>query len=96
MAEEGVQRRPRSQRCGIAINGGDDQPVGIGRACTRTRTIVVIDSGKGAAADLLILKARNYSEMLSRHQFDRVVLRSGKGIDTRLPDYRLLDPLMTT
>jgi cytosine/creatinine deaminase len=49
----------------------------------------------GATADLLILKARNYSEMLSRPQFDRSVLRAGKAIDTSLPDYRQLDALMS-
>ena len=31
------------------------------------------------------------TELLSRPQADRVVLRSGKPIDTSLPDYRLLD-----
>ena len=50
--------------------------------------------GLNTAADLLVLKARNYSEMLSRHQFDRAVLRDGRAIDTRLPDYRELDALM--
>lgn len=48
----------------------------------------------GAAADLLVLRARSYSEMLARHQADRVVLRNGRAIDTTLPDYRLLDDLM--
>lgn len=50
--------------------------------------------GTGRVADLLVLKARNPSEMLSRHQFDRAVIRAGKAIDTTLPDYRLLDDLM--
>lgn len=48
----------------------------------------------GEPADLLVLRARNYSEMLARHQSDRVVLRRGRAIDTTLPDYRLLDDLM--
>jgi len=48
----------------------------------------------GDPADLIVLRARNYSEMLARHQFDRVVLRRGRAIDTGLPDYRLLDDLM--
>ncbi|WP_420224534.1 amidohydrolase family protein [Pigmentiphaga litoralis] len=48
----------------------------------------------GDAADLIVLRARDYSEMLSRFQADRVVLRAGKAIDTRLPDYRMLDDLM--
>lgn len=48
----------------------------------------------GAPADLLVLRARNYSEMLARHQSDRVVLRNGLAIDTTPPDYRVLDALM--
>jgi cytosine deaminase len=48
----------------------------------------------GDTADLMVLRARDYSELLSRFQADRVVLRAGKAIDTRLPDYRLLDDLM--
>jgi cytosine deaminase len=46
----------------------------------------------GAPADLVLLSARFMSEMLSRGQADRVVLRGGKPIDTSLPDYRELDP----
>ena len=48
----------------------------------------------GMAADLIVVKARNFSELLARHPFDRAVLRGGKAIDTTLPDYRLLDHLM--
>jgi cytosine deaminase len=45
----------------------------------------------GQQADLVLLSARYMSEMLSRNQADRVVLRGGRAIDTSLPDYRLLD-----
>jgi cytosine/creatinine deaminase len=45
----------------------------------------------GQSADLVLLSARYMSEMLSRNQADRVVLRGGRAIDTSLPDYRLLD-----
>ncbi|MEK0182216.1 MAG: cytosine deaminase [Oscillatoriales cyanobacterium] len=45
-------------------------------------------------ADLILFKARNYSELLSRSQRDRTVLRQGKEIDTTLPDYRELDDLL--
>lgn len=47
-------------------------------------------------ADLIVVRARNYSELLSRAPFDRVVIRKGLQIDTRLPDYRELDKLMVT
>lgn len=48
----------------------------------------------GAPADLVLLSARFMSEMLSRAQADRIVLRAGRQIDTSLPDYRLLDGLV--
>ncbi len=48
----------------------------------------------GVPADLIVVSARNYSELLSRNQFDRVVVRRGRAIDTTLPDYRQLDDLM--
>jgi cytosine deaminase len=49
---------------------------------------------EGAPADLVLLSARFMSEMLSRNQADRVVLRAGRPIDTSLPDYRELDSLL--
>ena len=48
----------------------------------------------GAPADLLLFRARGMTELLSRPQADRVVLRNGVAIDTTLPDYRELDDLM--
>ncbi len=48
----------------------------------------------GLGADLVIFNARSWSELLSRPQADRIVMRNGMGIDRRLPDYRELDPLM--
>ena len=48
----------------------------------------------GLPADLIIFKARNFSELLSRPQSDRIVLRAGKAIDATLPDYDELDDLI--
>ena len=48
----------------------------------------------GAPADLVLFNARGYSELLSRPQGDRIVLRAGNAIDSTLPDYRELDHLM--
>lgn len=45
----------------------------------------------GAIADLILFSARNWSELLSRPQSDRIVLRAGHPIDTALPHYRELD-----
>ena len=47
----------------------------------------------GRSADLVLFRARNDSELLSRPQSDRVVIRAGKRIETTLPDYRQLDLL---
>jgi len=48
----------------------------------------------GGPADLILFSARNWTELLSRPQADRIVLRGGVRIDTTLPDYRELDELM--
>jgi cytosine/creatinine deaminase len=47
--------------------------------------------GVGLPANLILFKARYYSELLSRPQHDRIVLRNGEAIDTTLPDYAELD-----
>ena len=55
------------------------------------------DVGKaaiGQPADLILFKARSYSELLSRPQVDRTVFRNGIAIDTTLPDYSELDNLL--
>jgi cytosine deaminase len=48
----------------------------------------------GTPADLVLFRARTFTELLSRPQADRTVLRSGTAIDRTLPDYRELDALM--
>ena len=48
----------------------------------------------GVPADLVLVGARTWTELLSRPQADRIVLRQGRAIDTSLPDYRELDDLM--
>ncbi|WP_373536740.1 cytosine deaminase [Microcoleus sp.] len=52
--------------------------------------------GVGLPADLILFKGRTFSELLSRSQRDRTVLRQGKEIDTTLPDYRELDNLLAS
>jgi cytosine/creatinine deaminase len=47
----------------------------------------------GAPADLVLFRARSYSELLARPQTDRIVLRSGRPIDPTPPDHRELDDL---
>lgn len=48
----------------------------------------------GRPADLVLFRARSWTEFLSRPQADRTVLRRGRAIDRTLPDYRELDDLM--
>lgn len=48
----------------------------------------------GSPADFIVFKARNWTELFSRPQTDRIVVRGGEMIDTTLPDYAELDHLM--
>jgi cytosine deaminase len=50
--------------------------------------------GPGQPADLVLFRGRDFSELLSRPQADRVVLRGGRPIARELPDYRELDDLL--
>lgn len=47
----------------------------------------------GKPADLVVFSGRSYSELFSRPQSDRTVIRSGRAIDTTLPNYSELDHL---
>lgn len=47
----------------------------------------------GGRADLVLFRARTWTEFLARPQADRTVLRDGAAIDRTLPDYRELDDL---
>ena len=49
---------------------------------------------EGAPADLVLFNAREWTELYARPQADRIVLRDGVALDTSLPDYSELDPLM--
>lgn len=49
----------------------------------------------GGSADLVLFDGRNYSELLSRPESGRRVIRGGRVIDRSLPDYRELDELMS-
>jgi cytosine deaminase len=74
-----------------------DRPLGDwAKAITRTPAAIMglADAGViriGGPADLVLFRARSDAELLSRPQSDRIVLRSGREIDTTPPDYRELD-----
>jgi cytosine/creatinine deaminase len=78
-----------------------DHPVGDWPQAVTTTPAAVAGFGdmvvaEGAPADLVLFRARNFNEFLTRPQADRVVLRAGRPIDRTLPDYRELDYLMGT
>ena len=49
----------------------------------------------GVPADLVLFRARHWSELLARPQSDRVIVRGGRARAAELPDHRELDDLMT-
>ncbi len=77
-----------------------DCPVGDwAAAITRWPAEIIGASGRGriavgAPVDLVLFDGRDYSELLSRPESNRHVLRNGVPIDRTLPDYRELDDLM--
>ncbi|TIX38271.1 MAG: cytosine deaminase, partial [Mesorhizobium sp.] len=48
----------------------------------------------GGRADFIVFKGRSWTEMLSRPESDRIVVREGRAIERKLPDYAELDELM--
>jgi cytosine deaminase len=48
----------------------------------------------GRSADFVIFGGRSWTELLSRPESDRIVVRSGRAVARALPDYRELDDLM--
>ena len=44
--------------------------------------------------DLVVFRGRSWTELLSRPESDRIVIRDGRAIDRVLPDYSELDDLM--
>ncbi|MDO6616609.1 MULTISPECIES: cytosine deaminase [Pacificibacter] len=76
-----------------------DHPVGqwpaaMTAAPARVMGIAPPTIAAGAPADMIMFRARSWTELLSRPQSDRIVLRDGTQIDTTLPDYSDLDALM--
>lgn len=48
----------------------------------------------GGAADMIVFDGRNWTELLSRPEATRIVIRDGRPIERVLPDYSELDRLM--
>ena len=47
----------------------------------------------GGPADLVLTRARSFTELFARPQSDRTILRDGRRLDAELPDYSELDAL---
>lgn len=65
------------------------EPADICRAPLKSRLFA------GGTADMVLFKARNWSELLARPQSDRLVLRNGRLSDARVPDYAELDHIFS-
>lgn len=48
----------------------------------------------GSAADFVVFRGRRWTELLSRPESDRIVVRDGRAIAAAVPDYAELDGLM--
>ncbi len=71
-----------------------DWPQAVTRTPAQTMGLDIGLIGVGRPADLVVFKGRSFSELLARHQGDRVVIRNGTAIDTTLPDYAELDQVI--
>jgi cytosine/creatinine deaminase len=77
-----------------------DHPVGDWpRAVAATPAQVMRLNGRGVLAnggpaDFIVFKGRNWTELLSRPESDRIVIREGRAVARELPDYAELDDLM--
>lgn len=76
-----------------------DHPIGdwIRTVSTTAADMIGVDAGhlaEGETADLIVFRARNWSELLARPKGPRDVIRGGVPVSDELPDYRALDHLM--
>jgi cytosine deaminase len=66
-------------------------------AANPARAMGLADAGTlkpGASADLVLFRGRSLTELLSRPESNRTIIRNGRLSDARLPDYSELDDLM--
>jgi cytosine/creatinine deaminase len=76
-----------------------DHPVGYWPAAVASASAAImgIEGGRlkaGAPADFIVFRGRSWTELLSRPESDRIVVRNGRAIERVLPDYAELDDLM--
>ena len=71
-----------------------DWPKTVGANAAKAMGIDASTLKIGGAADFVLCKGRSWTELLSRPEASRIVVRDGKAISTTLPDYSELDHLM--
>ncbi|MBD3848063.1 cytosine deaminase [Bosea sp. SSUT16] len=76
-------------------HSGSDWPCAVART---PAAVMGLDGvgvlAAGGPADLILTRARSWTEFFARPQGDRSILVAGRAIDRTLPDYRELDHLM--
>ncbi len=75
-------------------HAGDDWPCAFVTNPARACRFAAPSLAPGAPADLVITRARSWTELFARPQSDRIVIRNGAQIDRSLPDFSELDHLM--
>jgi len=86
----------QATRIGHLDHSDSDWPHAFTTNPARALSLELPSLTPGAPADLVICNARDWTELFARPQSDRIVLRDGVKIDTKLPDYKDLDHLMET
>jgi cytosine deaminase len=81
-------------RIGHLDHGRDDWPRAFSATPAEICGFAPTSLAEGAPADLIVFNARGWTELHARPHTDRIVLRDGAALETALPDYAELDPLM--
>jgi cytosine deaminase len=89
-----VEVMREATRIGHLDHTGTDWPLSFSTNPAKACGLAAPSLQPGAPADLVIFKARSWTELFARPGSDRIVIRSGRQIDRTLPDYSELDPLM--
>lgn len=69
----------------------DPWPAAISRTPADVMGVSAGRVAVGAPADLILFNARRFDELVARPQSDRVVVRAGRAIDAKVPDFAELD-----
>ncbi len=83
-------------RIGHLDHAGTDWPLAFTVNPARAMALPAPSLAPGAPADLILFRARTWTELFARPQSDRMVIRAGRQLTRHLPDYASLDPLMET